>query len=312
MHWLGNAGKDMKPPNYIEKVQNKEAEGFNVRRRTNRIQPKKDSEPLTVVEFSLIDTYRDKLKAALDAKPYEEWKAEELKGVIEGHLPGQILKELMEFGPKKGAKTVYVMHNLPEMSDARAIAAAKLGSMEMACYSTLIQKGIAASLELKPSLPFVIKRKDKDTGAEGDNLHKHQTTIDMLGAVVSNDAATRFTDFKSALEASTKYFSGLRREELHVVNTVNNDFKSSYPRVSEYEAQHSDWKAEELRISPPKREKQWEAMLKAHSQEVVLKKGSLAIWANDGHLYHQAMHQHQPLSANKEYTRIGVGMGCER
>lgn len=297
----------MKPSNFTEMAQDRKAEGFSLRVRTNKVKPNDDSKPLTIAEYSLTNEVRDRLKAALDAREKESdaSKKESLGSIISRLLPEAVLADLHMFAQTKGSKTVYVMHNLPEITDKEALAVAEMNMQ--GAYCRRIQQGVAEAIGLKAFDCFEIIRRANEDSTTGETLHKHDSDVDMLSVPLSNGAATRFTDFKALLEATVAYPMLQPFQKTHDAQGTPIENKM---RNSDYDFLGS--KQERIVHPPIGKEKKWERLVKEYSQEVVLGKGSMAIWANDGHLLHQAMKTSTPDTNDTSIIRIALGSGCNR
>lgn len=301
-------------PNFTQVDEDHSREGYTARIRTNKLAPASGSPALTVVEFSLLPAIRDKLKMALDA--YFEvhgrtMNNEALGAIMAECMPEQILRDLNDFGHSPGAKTVYLIHNLPEISDEKVHEILvdrpdKKALLAPLAYTNYIKHGIAAAADLIPKgmgSVFTILR-SPGRPIIGEDLHKHPTKVDMLGGIVSNGAPTRFTDFQTLLEESAASTLPIKVTGQPSKFIPLNSFATEHPMWRQW-ADHID-----IEIAPG-HEATWEDLVARHSQEAVVDKGSLAIWANDGELFHQAV-KTPAKSDSPQYDRVVIGECFER
>ena len=299
--------------NYTETTEDHRKEGYTARIRTNNIAPKTGSGPLEVVEFSLIDEYKNKLEQKLAAwlsanPPKSEMSYEGLGAIIAETLPKPILDEIQEFGHTPGMKTVYVIHNLPEIELTK-----RSNANYRKHYADYIQIGIAQAAGLELQSSFWFSRHDKEHSAiAGGCLHKHESAVDMLGGVSSDGAETRFTDMQTLLESPD---SDLKDPSATFTVTSNmdsgiklKDFADHYPKWRD-SVETKLWLDEGATAEA---HAQYENALRSHSQNVLIDKGSLAIWANDGELFHQALPTTRENNNYKTHPRIVMGNEFDR
>ena len=304
---------DMDPINYTERVQSKIADGFSMRMRKNRVQPKDGSGALTVIEFSLTEPVKESLKNAIDANinTPETITPDQMANIVRRHLPPQVMDELKALAGQKAPKTIYVIHNLPEISvpDARQRMedVYKKGIAFDRPYNKLIQIGIGKALGLFTQEEKIrIARTESEADVAGSKIHKHLNAVDMLGAVVSSGAPTRFTDMKSLLEAGASHAAlgntqviaggGLLQEDTMLFK----DLEKHFP----------NWQTpNDMEIGTAQNNKLWIDHVQQCSQDVVLKEGSLVMWPNDGHIFHQGMPTPKPGADKTIYSRIVFGTG---
>src|SRR5262249_5912440 len=114
-------------------------------------------------------------------------------------------------------------------------------------------------------------------------LHKHGEKVTGAGGIFTDGALTRFTDMQTLLEEAK-------------TNPDAGDLAVRSPggariMLNEFENRKSNWRRrQEFSIEPNDQDKPaFDALLKKHSQDVMIGPGDLALWANDGRIFHQAL-----------------------
>ncbi|MBY0406312.1 MAG: hypothetical protein K2Q01_01355 [Rickettsiales bacterium] len=282
--------------NYTTTTSRDYGQGYSTKVRRNVIAPKdKPDEPLTVIEFSLTEPTRDSLKMALDAIDYPADNAL-LANLMERHMPRQVMEDLHQFAHTKGSRTVYVIHNLPEQEkdvfkrkkyDGRTNPKIIKDS-----YSEYIQCGISEALKLE-SHSVVDSLRDLHVRhssfrlkvADDDTIHRDSAPITAFGGLISDGTPTRFIDLRAVLDNVREKYpekKALIRNLQHVLDR------------GAAQLDHGHYHA----IQP---------MMRANAQEIVVESGSLALWANDGDIFHQSLasrHQENPLKPDDIASRI--------
>lgn len=297
--------------NYTERQEDHTADGYSVRIRENAVHPKSTANPLTVIEFSLTNAVRDSLKEALDAYFKEHGKTIDqntLGAIMTEHMPKQVMRELDRFGKESTSHIVFVVHNLPEVSDKKALEIVKRdpGRIQIECYAPYIKEGITAALHFESVElgQFPMTRNTRSTVFIGGNMHKHTQRRDMLSGIVSDGAPTRFIDFETLLEEV--------RENRDVQDIgILIDLPIKHHELLHYERYIPDWmEPQRLEVIPTQEHSdRWEHLVKCHSQEVVLDKGSLAFWSNEGKVFHQALASPRTQAAAIKNSRAKAGEG---
>ncbi|MBY0407744.1 MAG: hypothetical protein K2Q01_08625 [Rickettsiales bacterium] len=275
--------------------------------------PADGSEPLTVVEFSLMPEVKAGLMRSLrsyvrgDKTPNDA----QLERVIRAHFPEQVLDELKALGKRdENSATVYVVHNLPEYKD-EAIAklpedqqiTGELGPVwsTRQSYAKLISRGVALATGLQQKEAFALTRKASDTKPVGDYVHKHSEDVTMLSVVKSDASATRFVDLQTALEDQ-------EARKVRVV-TLGNDNDMALSHFGESRS----WRpAQDNHLKPVKNApgelngKPLEALMDKHAMDVTTHDGDLVLWSNHGRLWHQARLPGYELVDSHELIRVAL------
>ena len=299
------------PKNYIERTEDHSPDGYKTRIRTNKIGPKDGSEPLTVIQFSLIDKVRDGLEKAL--RPYVTDTVTEdtpsLKKIIENHFPSQVLEELRALGQQKSASTVYVVKNLPEIEwDKIAWDQIKspMSWVQKHTYTAHMGMGIGLACDLDNDGTFPLIRYSNGQTPEGIRLHKHGDRMTSLGGIITDGTTTRFVDMQSLLkEAQNNPVLGV----LPVSSHANGPFFS----LKHFEREHPDWRKlrdidEDLEVHiDAHAASAFESLIKRHSQEITVSPGDMVFWSNDGHIFHQAMPAKEVPALTKRLSRAVLG-----
>jgi hypothetical protein len=298
-------------PNHTERQEDHSSEGYTKRIRTNNVAPRQsDSGPLTVVEFSLLPEFCDKLKHALDVYLAEHRSTSNdaaLAQIIRDTMPPQILNDIREFGKNRAQnKTVYVMHNLPEKDFADISKSAYYSD---AAYANFIMRGLGAATGLiRSDQPFQLVR-NKHGDIHAGLPHKHNSAVDMLAGVSSDGAATRFIDFQTLAEGASQDI----QDPTATFMMVGSKRNLSGFSPSDFLGKRKEWIAPDEATfvinstANSQANDEWATSLKKHSQEVFVDKGSLAIWANDGEVFHQALHSTRTNNDYERHPRILIG-----
>jgi len=269
----------------------------------NKVRPKDGGEPLTVIEFSLTNEIKEELKTALDTyRRSEDKNSVSLTQIINDHFPSQVLEELRKLGKKGGTSaTVYVVHNLPEITEAEIAAYPKKQRKDnwrhkMAnwikdrSYSYDISTGIGLALDLIDRHGHCLLRFAHDTTFSGSDIHRHGNPVTMLGGVITNGAATRFIDGKTLCESQESAdITVLHKGNKIALSNLEPDLDSLYAIIPEN--------------IDPDHQAAYSQLLANHSQEIVISGGDLVLWAEDGHIFHQALAKKGPRLPNNELVR---------
>lgn len=296
------------PDNHTQSSQ--EHASFTRTVRQNKIAPKDGSQPLTVVEFSLIPAIRDSLAAALLPYVRDEITADtpSLKTIIESHIPAQILEELRQLNAEGEApSTVYVIKNLPELS-AEDIAQRQYNEyfLKTRSYANVIGKGIGEALEMQRNGTVLLKHTSQNYEVQGSNLHKHPDTISGISGVFLAKQVrpqTRFTDLAAlsedpdaqAIKVGVHRAYGKERDKgMHALS----DFKHTWPA----------WKErDEIKLRFDGDKENVEAAIDRHSQRVVAQPGDLILWSNHSRIFHEALPARDSPYPEETITRIALG-----
>ena len=280
----------------MQHVRKEKGAGFTKRISTNDILPRDSSQPLTVIEFSLVPQIKESLKKAIDefrATDYDDevLSNEALAKIIQDHFPPEVLTELRTLAEKnEHANTVYVVNNLPmvpkeKMSGNRQERKEwkEQRLKQQRDYAFYIGKAVGLAVGLKHVENFKLSRfNNQATGIVGANLHNH-TGISVLSGVMSLDRApTGFTDWHAMLQDAAA-------GEISPMPTVSIDDGKPPVSLNELTPEYTDLHpAGEITIIPHDHKAVFHELENRHSQKIIARPGSLIIWPEDGRIYHRA------------------------
>jgi hypothetical protein len=210
---------------------------------------------MEVVEFSLTNEVRDQLMDKL--RPYvygKKKKPDNLNEIIEQNLPKEIVDELRHFVNTKGLSTVYVIRNLREVQPEEKEEGAAAVSEDIKAVNKDIKKRWAKATSY---MRFIGQ-------AVGDVLNL-QKSKKRFGSI--DDVIRRYHD------ASTLVGGALHRDgtDISMLGGVLTEGANT------------------LFVDNTARKETSETQQDEYSQKVLIDHGALAIWANDGNIYHQAL-----------------------
>jgi len=224
---------------------------------------------------------RESLKNALDAINYPA-NDSQLAEIINHHMPEQVMEELQRFSATKGSRTVYVIHNLPEQEkdtftrkkyDGRTNAKILRES-----YSWYIQHGIAEALKLRHNSNIntfselhVRHSSTHLISVDDDTIHKDGDNITLFGGLVSDGTPTRFIDLRAVLDDVRQKYP----DKESLIEYLQHALDAG---VSQLDTHHYA---------------AIQDVIPEHAQKIVVKAGSLALWPNDGDIFHQALASRQ-------------------
>ncbi len=311
----------------MPQVTTEEHKGFTKRISRNDIAPKDGSAPLTVIEFSLTNEVRDSLKAAIDAYRKDPENEQKLAQIIKDHFPPEILEELGALAKEKGTPaTVYIVHNLPKDRITQRLLQSEM-SLEVkqelenyieGSYTNLLSRGIGSALTLEHMETFHFTKKVGSLTAEEDTgkLHKHAEPITMLGGVLTGGSQTRFVDVGALIEdAEAQGIHVQVGEDMEkpvspsLLSGLNKD-APGWQELKGYEIIPDDTISSKTASKANARK--FEALVDKHSQRTIIGSGDLALWAEDGRLYHQSLPGKEKGKIRGWLGRLAIGHAFNR
>lgn len=300
----------------------------------------------TIVEFSLTNDCRDKLKLALDEyiKDGQE-DIEQLISIIERQMPQGILHELKTLYRKNGASnTVFSIHNLPELSPEEIIKTIDRKRLHQGnhwqeqiskhCYSPYILIGLFEAIGLNATShethPLLRARERYPIGYPGTGgLHKDRSEINGLGGIISDTSKTRFTDWEAVLNDVERhggrfnYFSPGRAvlkvktdctpsgRHLEYIKVPASQFRKTFPNWRESIGMgiNNIEPASDIRGNEESAQN-LQKIIDRHSFDLEAKPGSILLWNNAGALFHTGNYpEHLPKGysvGDVTITRVAI------
>jgi hypothetical protein len=265
--------------------------------------PQKDigggTEPLTVVEFSFMEHIREKLEKKL--LPYVKGEITDESGlgkIIEECFPPQVLDELRVLSKESGNPSqVFIIRNLPEITREKIPEELKQSTNDAALkhwikkhsYAAYINKGVGQALDLIQPKNLSLVRHPDSMIVDGDVLHKHLRPVSVLNVITTDGAKTRFTDMQAVTEHPDASSVQVRLDADDIQDKISlNDFSTRIP----------DWMSSkrDIEVIPFAAEdkRKLEPIVAESSLEEAIGPGMMALWANDGRVFHQALLSNQP------------------
>lgn len=271
--------------------------------RPNTLRPLSGAAPFTMIEFSLTNEVRDLLKMALE--PFVKGHAKDNAKLAEIFsnpelFPKPVLDELRSMTKASGAEaTAFVIRNLPEV-DAHLIPE-KLRPTELKndlqrwlkanSYSNYVGEGLAGAAKLPAAEhEFVIARHAGDAGINGGGIHKHGHPFGTINVITTDGAPTRLLDMRTLFDEVEK------ENELGkiVVNVGSGNGPATLEQMPLWYLKHRDkiWSPADasLGFEPiADHANTFEKAAARHSHDIVGNKGDMAIWPDNGLVFHQAI-----------------------
>lgn len=275
---------------------------FSFVKRTNRHRPIDNTEPLTVIEFSLTNDMKQQLQTKLEpfvlGQKTLEHNAEELKEAIKNNFPDEVISYFTKVNHITSrdeiAPYVYVVHNLPEPDENISKKIVRIHQLDVSrsCYSHWLGEGIALITDNSHNNTILSRFVNHgDTQLSGSQQHRHNkpfSAISTLFLKSNTKNTTRFTDLPAVMDEAMQqspnnsglayYCNGIKEHSLHTVCRGGLD---------------------PMGVS--------EELVQKHSQEINNEPGMIIIWSDHGKLFHQAIatefEQKEPSLRNKELLR---------
>lgn len=270
---------------------------FIRRIKQNHFRPKDGSEPLTVIEFSMMPAMKDALEKKLHPYVSGEKSAEtksgkkEIATIIEDSLPKEVIQYFKEIKASRAediAPYVYVIRNLPEIPEAEIEKYIKdtphdlqIDEIEKPTYSSLIAEGIAL-LTNHDFENILLTRKYTKKPYMG-NFHKDAEDISILSGAYqhpSTKTSTGFLDLNNVVETANENFQNddfggellvdKQEKELCQMNDQD-DILAALGAREYYAPYYSDKDAAQ------------------QSMSLEIGHGDMVVFSNHGRLYHKAM-----------------------
>lgn len=273
---------------------------------THSRRPLSGGAPLTIIEFSLTDEVRDRIKTALT--PYVTGQNKDKTKLAEifsdpKMFPQQVLDELrgMSKNPEERT-TAFVIRNLPEID--KELIPEKLRPsllkndlqrwLKDNSFSTYIAEGLAGAAKLPPvEHEFVTARHADDVAINGAGIHKHGFPFGTINVIATDGAPTRLVDMRTLLDSVEKNddFGEIVIDVAPGNAALRGDKLVQMPL---WELKHGEHAlppvGPDVAFKPIAEHAEiFEKKAAEHSRDIVGQKGDMIIWPDDGLIFHQAI-----------------------
>jgi hypothetical protein len=192
--------------------------------------------PCEIENIFLSDAEHGALKRAL--MPFIEGTAtlEGLEKVIRNprFFPQQALEKLSALREERDLRTVFVLHNLPEIKPEdipQHVEQQTLKSwLVKNTFAACVIEGVFQTLGVEMHMGVILRQ--SDGFVSGGRLHKDNRPFAALSAVKSAGAATRITDFASVL-------AEIQRDS--VLSSAHIDVNGKKTRIAEFQEHFPNW-----------------------------------------------------------------------